>query len=143
MEDIRKQVAGLFGENKDDNYISLDILDRIIYSQNHSASNDEEREYISLGILDKTIDSEKRFSGKKNREQKSRSESYIFLAIPGKKPGKEKCEHLSPVLECFAGGFGHIRCFEPAFHENCRFKLNHRKMIEERMQIRKDMKKFG
>lgn len=93
-------------------HISLDILDRIIYSQNYSPREKKNDNYISLDILDK-------------------------------KPRKEKCEHLSPVMECFAGGFGHIRCFDQDFHENCRFKLNHKKMLEERMQIRRDMKKFG
>ena len=129
--DAKKNKDGYVSPDISD-HISLDILDRIIYSQNYSSREKKNDNHIPLDILDVFH----------QKTDKTKDERYISLDILDKKLRKEKCEHLSPVMDCFAGGFGHIRCFDQDFHENCSFKLNHKKMLEERMQIRKDMKKF-
>ncbi len=141
MEDVRRNVAELFGEA---GYISVDILDRVIYSQNHSVrsnSGENGAEYISLGLLDRTVDSEKRLVKGKN-SGKPQNGGYISLSLLDKKPQKYRCEHLSRVLECFAGGFGRISCFDPNAHEICQFKTRHKRMVAENDRIRENMKKF-
>lgn len=117
MENVRRDVAELFGEA---GYISVEIVDRIIYSQNHSVRSN---------------------AGEKDSE-KPQNEGYVSLAFLDKKPQKYRCEHLSPALDCFAGGFGRISCFDNDFHETCHFKARHKRMVAENDRIRENMKKF-
>ena len=52
-------------------------------------------------------------------------ENYISLGIL-EKPASLMCEHLSiRALECNVGGFAHLECSNPSFHEKCPFKLLH------------------
>ncbi|MBI4019660.1 MAG: hypothetical protein HY364_05445 [Candidatus Aenigmarchaeota archaeon] len=38
---------------------------------------------------------------------------------------QNRCEHLSPGVECNVGGFGSLQCLDQPFHNQCPFKQNH------------------
>lgn len=48
------------------------------------------------------------------------------------KKKKTKCPYISPALFCNVGGFGHLGCHHPDFHESCGFKKNMNVHIEQR-----------
>ena len=99
MEDkIRRDIAALF----DEGYISLDVLNNV----------KEKEEYVSLNILDVKTEG-----------------GVINLSVLDKPVAvkKEKCLHLSPLFNCNVGGFGHLGCMDPVFHNHCKFKLLYEK----------------
>lgn len=101
MEDVRKSVAKLFGED----YISLDSLDNV--------KSEEKGEFSPLNILDSPVE----------------TETTINLGIldrPVHVP-KQKCPHLSPLINCNVGGFAHLGCMDEAFHAHCKFRAAHEK----------------
>ncbi len=59
---------------------------------------------ISLDILDKV------------------AEDYISLEMLDKPLKKEKCTHLSPLMNCNVGGFAHAGCMGESFHSHCSLK---------------------
>ncbi|MBS3054677.1 MAG: hypothetical protein J4431_04020 [Candidatus Aenigmarchaeota archaeon] len=38
---------------------------------------------------------------------------------------QNRCEHLSPGVECNVGGFGSLQCLDGPFHRQCPFKQRH------------------
>ncbi len=60
---------------------------------------------ISLDILDKVAD------------------NYISLDMLDKPMKKEKCRHLSPLMNCNVGGSGHAGCADENFHSHCKLRM--------------------
>lgn len=64
-------------------------------------------------------------------------EDYISLdSLDNVNPGildrpvhvsRQKCPHLSPLINCNVGGFAHMGCTDPNFHEHCKFRAAHEK----------------
>jgi hypothetical protein len=38
---------------------------------------------------------------------------------------QNKCEHLSPMIECNVGGNGTVHCLKEDFHTFCPYKVRH------------------
>ncbi len=56
-------------------------------------------------------------------------EEYISLSMLDKPVSvpKEKCKHLSPLLDCNIGGSAHLGCMDGNFHAHCKLRLLHEK----------------
>ncbi|HLD49398.1 MAG TPA: hypothetical protein VJB11_03465 [archaeon] len=45
----------------------------------------------------------------------------------------KKCPHISPILECTAGGDGHIGCLDHKYHRDCSHRLRFKKQSKEKI----------